>query len=448
MSDAGTHDAGRSRARGDAGNALRRDAAVADARAAVDARAADDGQDAGTLDGSAAANARHFALASTGAQLLVTGDATGLQLTAANLSDDVDVVAVHQEFYGLPWDAFENGQDPLPAWMDEMNTLAQRAKDAKRPVFLSVTMLNGGRKTLAARPVLKNGKLDTEDNWAAACYDFASAPDAAAKREAYLGYVRMMVRLFQPRWLNYAVEVNLFFENCPAAAPGLIALANAAYDAAKAEDPSLIAFPSIQIDHLYGYSKDSCADMSQRDQCFSKALSQVEQLTSDRFAMSSYPFLQGQTPADLGDDWFVRAANMLGKRPVIAETGWISADLRAQLGNACQTQVHASEQLAADYLDGVLRAADAHQIELVTWWSNRDLIPTALMTDCPCMLSSTWCSVVDLFRQAGGTTPEAQYLGEILLKAFGTMGIRDYDGVAKPLLMPRWQAARARPLAL
>ena len=51
-------------------------------------------------------NARPFRLASTGMQLLVSGASIGLQLTPANLGDDVDVASVHQEFYGVPWDAF------------------------------------------------------------------------------------------------------------------------------------------------------------------------------------------------------------------------------------------------------------------------------------------------------------------------------------------------------
>jgi hypothetical protein len=34
------------------------------------------------------------------------------QLTNADLTTDPDVVAIHEEFYGIPWDEFESGTDP------------------------------------------------------------------------------------------------------------------------------------------------------------------------------------------------------------------------------------------------------------------------------------------------------------------------------------------------
>src|SRR5262249_48229872 len=53
--------------------------------------------------------ARHFALASAGAQMHLD---TGLGLYALDLQADVDVVAVHQDFYGLPWDELTTGAPP------------------------------------------------------------------------------------------------------------------------------------------------------------------------------------------------------------------------------------------------------------------------------------------------------------------------------------------------
>ena len=53
-------------------------------------------------------------LATSGAQLVISGPQLGLQLTAANLAEDADLFAVHQEFYGIPWAAFEAGTPPPP----------------------------------------------------------------------------------------------------------------------------------------------------------------------------------------------------------------------------------------------------------------------------------------------------------------------------------------------
>jgi hypothetical protein len=97
----------------------------------------------------------------------------------------------------------------------------------------------------------------------------------------------------------------------------------------------------------------------------------------------------------------------------------------------------------------VLDAAQTGGIELVNWWSDRDLVVDALMTDCPCTFDSTWCAVLDIFRgPATDAGPDTQAQGELGLKAFGVMGLRAYDGTVKPDVYARWTAARATPWKL
>lgn len=221
--------------------------------------------DAGSLDAAASPTERRFALASAGTQLRIDGPRVGLQLTEANLADDVDLVAVHQEFYGVPWQALVDDVPPPAEWSAQMQALANQAHAVSDRSFLSISML----------------------------------------------------------------------------------------------------------------------------------------------------------------------------------------DLVALNGPQCNTVIAADDAEAAAYLGRVLADADRIPLELVTWWSNRDLLPSGLMTNCPCDYDPTWCQVVDVFRNAGGDplVPASAYFGEILLKAFGTMGIRDYDGHAKPALADLWAEARSRPLA-
>jgi hypothetical protein len=394
-------------------------------------------------------DARSFALASSGAQLLVSGQDVGLQLTDANLATDVDVFAVHQEFYGVPWRELEAGTAPPAEWTARMQRLAASASAAKRPVFLSVTMLNGTRERLAATTTIDAGQVKTDDATSATCYDFATAPDATSKRDAYLRYVELMVDTFSPAYLNVAVEVNLFFEKCPAASPALKEVVNAAYDAAKARRPNAVVFPSIQVDHLYGYSKDSCLDQTARGACFDAAYATLSGMKRDRFAMSSYPYLSGiSDPGSIPADWFTRGAARSKETPLIAETGWLSTSLVAKTKDGtCSNVMDESNARAAAYLTRVLGDAERGGLELVTWWSDRDLLLESVMTDCPCHLDATWCSVVDVFRGAAapGST-DTQFLGEVLMKAFGSMGLRLYDGSPKPLVYPVWAAAQHRPL--
>jgi hypothetical protein len=65
---------------------------------------------------------RSFQLALTGTQLRIDPP-VGLQLTAADLAADADVVSLHQDFYGLPWEAFEAGTQPPAEWLAAMDRL-------------------------------------------------------------------------------------------------------------------------------------------------------------------------------------------------------------------------------------------------------------------------------------------------------------------------------------
>jgi len=389
---------------------------------------------------------RHYRLATTGAQLIVSGPALGLQLTAANVVDDSDVVAIHQEFYGVPWDAFEANTPPPAAWVTEIDRLAGYAKTAKKPVFLSISMLDGKRQSLADKTDIQQGQVKTKGGWSTDCYDFASAPDAASKRSAYQRYVSYMVQRFSPAYLNVAIEVNLFFEKCPAATPGLIDLINSVYAATKAEANKTLVFPSFQIDHLNGYSKDSCADQAKRDACADALYAVIAPIKRDRFAMSSYPYMDGMKAAsELPVDWFTRAAARGNEIPLIAETGWPSTPIvvRAKDGT-CPMLFSFDEVASAAYLARVLGDAKAHGIELVTWWSDRDLLTEKIMTDCPCTFDATWCSVLDIFRGPPATdASDPQLFGELLLKVFGSMGLRNYDGTPKAMHQALWDAARA-----
>ena len=268
-------------------------------------------------------------------QLVVTGSPLGLQITPANLADDDDVLEVHQEFYGIPWDAFE-ARHGASAGMGRRRwtRIAESARGhGQAGLSLGHDAQRRARPRSRPRTVIDNGAgARRTDDWSTACYDFRAAPDAPAVEQAYLRYVAWMIDEFSPRWLNVAVEVNLFFEKCPAAVDGLVDVANAAYDAAKAKragprrvpvDPDR---PPLRVQHrLVPDAALRAAPASTR------AYAQIAPLKRDRFAMSTYPMLSAfQTPADLPADWFTRGASRGGERPLVAETGWNSSSIVVQ----------------------------------------------------------------------------------------------------------------------
>jgi len=387
--------------------------------------------------GSGQGPTRSYRLASTGMQSVLNADPFN-QLTPANLSTDVDVVSIHQDFYGLPWDEFEAGQPPPAPWTAAMDDLVQQA--GGKDVFLSLQLVSGaGRQFLAAKSAINPGRLTAPvEQWSVPCYNFATASDGASKKAAYLRYVDWMVRKFNPRWVNVAIEIN-FFQSCGTAWAPLVDVSNAAYDTVKAAKSDAIAFPSIEIDALYGYDASTCQSGMSQPQCFDANYAGIAALKRDRFAISTYPYITpGIGTLDrLPDDWLTRGGDRGGERTLIAETGWNSDSIQVMQNGNCTTVVPSSEVSQRDYLDRVLSVAQARNMELVTWWSNRDVLPAPVMA-CNCTFDAGWCNLLSAARGQDA---------ELIIKLFGTMGIRNYGGTLKSLTGARWQAAQQLHLA-
>jgi hypothetical protein len=398
---------------------------------------------------------RTFALAATGIQAdpgAVTDPATPFfAMRPADLADDADVVSIHQDFYGVPWTELAAGIAPPAAWVARMDALRDRY--AGRRIFLSLQLAGGPQRTYLADSVVVNDGVPTnKERWNnKRCYDFASEADGAALRTAWTRYVTWIVNEFQPEWVNVGIELNLFAVQCPTAWPGMVETERAGYEAAKAARPGVIAFPSIQLDSLYG--RQQCTP---RDSCYDANFAKLADLAGDRFAVSLYPQSDSEwkRPDEVPADYLTRAADRAFASPagvfgsgvpmLVAETGWGSAAARGSWKGTCTTVMDFTEEDTDAWLARVLEAADARSMDLVTWWSDRDFIPAAVSESCT--YDATWQPIVDLFRAAGGEDPAAQYLGELTLKVFGTMGIRGADGTPKGAPYSRWKAAQTRPL--
>jgi hypothetical protein len=313
------------------------------------------------------------------------------------------------------------------------------------PVALSLQMVSGGgRSFLADRAVVNDGVVSTQVGWSARCYDFSSAPDAAALRAGYLAYLEWMIRRFSPRWVNLAIEMNMFAASCSDSAwNALVDLERDAYDTAKAVDPDVIAFPSIQLELLYGWA--GCA--GDREACFDAAYAKLDRIKRDRFAVTSLPFLieELRDPAVLPADWFTRAGDRGGERTIVAEAAWLAEPMNVLLGASCIEAVPADEVKQLAFFDKLMAEAVDHGIELVTWISNRDLIDTPLMSDCPCDYDADWCGFLGGLRQSAGGDPNAQASAEYSIKQFGAMGLRRYDGTPREPFFSHWQALRTVP---
>ena len=227
----------------------------------------------------------------------------------------------------------------------------------------------------------------------------------------------------------------------------MVALERAAYDAAKRAAPATPAFPSIQIDILYG--RLGCPPPKTADQCYETEYAALANLERDRFAISTYPynFVGFNRPADIPAGYLARAAVRGGERLFIAETGWLATNLVVTDQNSqCLTALAHSAAEQADYFDRVVADSIANDVEVITWISNRDFLIPQVMTECPCTFSQPWCGLIDQIR-GQAATPVAKRDAEVGFKVFGTMGIRDYSGAPRQPIFDHWTAARALPVA-
>jgi hypothetical protein len=396
---------------------------------------------------------RSYLLSATAVQAVAGGQPfyqyTPAGFSAAALAADTDVVSVVVEHYGLPWDDFAAAATPpdVHPWTQTMRRFADAARATGKPVMLQLVL---SRDRLAANARAQGADLVIDSGWQPPCFDFSSGSDGPRYRQAFRRYVAWMVELFAPAYLVHAVEVSTYRRVCGPGArwQALIDTANEAFDAAKALRPAMPVFPSFVLGEVYGN------DVAGFDTAF---FAQFDGLRRDRLGLSVYPQgLRGATAGALPTDFFSRIRQQRPTEPriIVTETGWNSDDLRVGTPAQCTTALASSEAAALDYLSQLLARAQADGIELVTWWSTRDLLPAAVMAACyPTAVATSvppfaacdtdpWCPAVNVFRASDSANPTA---GEIVFKAFGTMGLRRYDGTPKAALLQRWEAARAMP---
>lgn len=371
--------------------------------------------------------------------------------------DDKDLLSVHvDDFWGVPWDQCAGAAcTGLPAaWVSRWQQLATAAQGSGKTLYLAVSPL-AGRRTLAGSVQADGSVLQ---GWLApavvdanGCYEFAAdVANAPGYASAYANYLNWLIDLVKPAFLSPAVEMNMPFTTCPSQKAAWIAWYTGVQDAIKAAHPSLVVFPTFQLEYLYGSAEPAaaCAAGTSYTDCFKARLADALAIPADRIAYSTYPdgwvyssaFNYGVPP-----DTFALTRAATTRRIWVSETGWNTVPLRSSYahasGGTCSATYLLPDTLAtpagnkdlADepaqsaYMAWLLGQAHDNQLEAVIWWLNRDYLDGAVAAACPCSQpGSDTCQLADTFYSVGGDASEA------LLRRFGNMALRHYDGSARP----------------
>lgn len=371
--------------------------------------------------------------------------------------EDKDLLSIHaDDFWGVPWEQCNaSGCTPPAAWVSKWTNLANSANSQGKTLYLALSPLQD-RKRLAPRVDSASGNpvRSWDQTDADGCYQFSTDANAASYKAAYISYVKYLVNLVGARFITPSVEMNILFTQCPSQKAAWVAWYTDVHNAIKAEYPSRVIFPTFQMEHMYGISDSqaACTAGTTLAACFDQRLSEALAIPGDRIAFSSYPIgwkYLAEYSYSYPTDTYARVQNATPRKIWMAETGWAAVPIRQSYAHGATSSCGADlipASLANDteqesYMRWLLAEAQTRGFESVIWWLNRDYLDGAVAATCPCTpATSDTCVLNDAFYTAAGTT------GEVLMRLFGNMALRNYDGTARPA-RGVWRAYFDRPLS-
>ena len=381
---------------------------------------------------------RSFYFSAAPVQFDVADDYITTVFDMTGFQDRIDIISLHMDFFGLPWDEFGEGL-PLPEfWINRMTEIRSAVEELDVEVFLSLTPLNGDRTGLMDTPFLENGILQTKANPITGCFNFDSSPERVKIRTAYKAYVRWMVDFFHPVFLVHTIELNMYERSCPEDYESLLSLLNEIYDAEKGYDPGRIIFPTFVIDFMWGTEDGGACEIGSRS-CLTGNLQKLDDLKRDRFGVSHYPFGMKDNWDRIPDDYYRAISDITGDRIVFGEIGYPDRPLtfpHPGLTDDCVTPLVSSDDEQKAFLLYLFEEANRLDSDLVCWWSLRDYLPDHIFANCPCESPGLWCTFYEAIFNIGLLPAWLQW---------GNMGLSDYQLQPKPAL-EIWEEWQRRPI--
>jgi len=365
----------------------------------------------------------------------------------SDLAQDVDMINIQPEFLGIPYEKFAAGSQ-LPdgdPWAQQMSDVAKSARQTGKKLLVQIALV---RINLIGNAAYTDGPVQVQASWAPACADL-TRPEYAHVAQAYTNYALWIARTFTPEYYVIMLEPNLYYSSCGGNTPTwryLVKLERDVYRAVKAEFPSMLLFPSFNLEAIYGVNPLAVPDPGGFDQAHYLALLAMKR---DRLGLVSFPQVMGN-PYKIPLDYLTRILDRNPNEPpvVLTEIGWntTSVTYYDQVNRNCVMSYSEPSYVSA-FLKFVLYSGYAGNFDVITWWSSRDEMPAGVVDTCfptatppefaECA-DNIWCVAVSVARAypPPGSVPA---LAELSLKAFGAMGLRSYDGTAKDDVLGVWQ---------
>jgi len=270
----------------------------------------------------------------------------------AFLADNADIIAIHLE--GVPWAEALSGRPFHPNMMQDWKDKSA-AIPANAQVYLAITPLDGGRRTLAAyRGAAEGQPLPTEFR--------NKTLDDPLVRKAYLAYCTRAIDYFKPAYLCIGIETNELFHNAKPSWPAYVALHKHIYAEIKKLHPDLPVFASFTVHNMLN------PGWSDR-QAMLKAFKDLMDY-NDIVALSIYPFMAGlsnQVDSALG--WLTREFGQYSKPYAVAEMGQLAEKLTLP---SLQWTIDGNPALQADFYEKMLSFARTHRTAFMISFLYRD----------------------------------------------------------------------------
>ena len=301
-----------------------------------------------------------------------------------DMGDHGDFVLIQQN---TAWEDFVSGVEGESQTRTDLINQVKLARQNDIEYIFVIDALNGlNRREFIGLPA----------GWEAS---FAN-PDV---RSAYRNYALWVVDTFHPRYLGLASEINTYMDAYPDDAPNFVSLYNEIYALVKAEAPETQIFVSFQWDDLNNMFPQPEEGNRQK---FDVNWEQIEAFEPnlDLWVISSYPYFVFPSGAEISTDYYSPLLMRTSKPLAIAEGGYTTQAVGFAQGTP-------EDQVA------YLNALHTQLGPRLAFWVN------TLLND------FNLDSYAEQMKADGRNPNDALALGN-----FAYIGLREFDGTAKPAL--------------